>query len=69
MFKILIIDDYCKECGICVEFCPVKILRIGDKINTFKYHVVEVTDEDKCIGCMLCERYCPDFAIYVEERR
>ena len=55
------IPDWCKACGICVAFCPVKILKLeNDKIV--------VTDQDKCTNCMLCEMRCPDFAIYLEEQ-
>jgi 2-oxoglutarate ferredoxin oxidoreductase subunit delta len=51
---------WCKGCGICVTFCPTKILELkSDKIC--------VTDEDKCIYCGQCELRCPDYAIYLEE--
>jgi len=51
---------WCKGCGICVAFCPVKILELKkDKIH--------ITDKEKCIKCGLCELRCPDFAIYLEE--
>ena len=67
MPRVIINEDLCKECRICVEFCPVKIIEIGEKVNKYGYHVAEVTDESKCILCYLCERYCPEFAILVDK--
>ncbi len=52
--------SWCKGCGICVEFCPVKILEV-------KREKIHVTDYEKCIKCGLCELRCPDFAIFLEE--
>lgn len=54
-----ITQKYCKGCGICVAFCPKKILALDDKGKIF------VTDPDKCIACGQCELRCPDFAIKV----
>ncbi len=67
MPKIIIDVDCCKSCGICVELCPMKILRISNNVNKYGYRYVEVIDESKCTGCRICERYCPDFAIYIAD--
>ena len=58
--KLLIKTEYCKGCGICVEFCPSKILYMYDE----KVHIKEM---DNCIKCGLCELRCPDYAIYLIE--
>lgn len=51
---------WCKGCGICVAFCPKKVLKItGVK--------AEITNEDGCLKCGICESLCPDFAIYLVE--
>ena len=55
------IKAWCKGCGICVAFCPVKIL-------TLENDKVKVTEPEKCISCGLCEMRCPDFAIYLEDQ-
>ncbi len=58
----------CKGCGICIDVCPVKILEFSPEFNDKGYHYPRVKEgmEDKCIACRLCERYCPDMAVYVE---
>ena len=56
--RIEIIENYCKGCHICVEFCPKQVLEM-------KGFVVAVKNQEACIKCMQCELRCPDFAIKV----
>jgi 2-oxoglutarate ferredoxin oxidoreductase subunit delta len=56
--------DCCKGCGICVEFCPPKVLKLSDQFNDHGYHPPIVVNEEACTGCDLCGLYCPDFAVY-----
>jgi 2-oxoglutarate ferredoxin oxidoreductase subunit delta len=51
--------DWCKGCGICVHFCPKKVLALDDEGK-----VVAARPKD-CICCGLCEMRCPDLAIEV----
>ncbi|MBU1022649.1 4Fe-4S binding protein, partial [bacterium] len=30
-------EDRCKGCSLCVEFCPVNVLRLADRINAMGY--------------------------------
>ena len=60
-FHLTVIPERCKDCGICIAFCPQKILRAGADGKP------ELTDPDACSGCKQCEYYCPDFAIYVDK--
>lgn len=57
--KIAINRDWCKGCGICVHFCPTKVLELDAREKS-----APVRPED-CICCMMCERRCPDLAIAV----
>jgi 2-oxoglutarate ferredoxin oxidoreductase subunit delta len=59
--ELVINRDWCKGCGICIAFCPKKVLEL-DKLDK----VVAVRPED-CICCRLCELRCPDLAIEVIE--
>jgi 2-oxoglutarate ferredoxin oxidoreductase subunit delta len=51
--------EWCKGCGICVEFCPKNVLALNDQDKA-----VAVRLED-CIACRLCEYRCPDLAISI----
>ena len=51
-------EKYCKGCGICVTFCPAKVLAL----ENFK---VKAIKPEACVKCMQCELRCPDFAIRV----
>ena len=62
-FDVDFYSDWCKACGICIAFCPKKIIRAGKNGKPM------VDDPDACIGCRFCEVHCPDFAITVSVRR
>lgn len=68
MAKIIIDPKVCKGCGLCTEYCPKKILRIGGNVNAAGYAVAECIDEKACIGCGCCYTVCPDCAITVTDK-
>ena len=51
--------EWCKGCGICIEFCAKKVLEM-DELDK----AVPVRTED-CVVCRLCEMRCPDLAINI----
>ncbi|MDY6029225.1 MAG: 4Fe-4S binding protein [Acidaminococcaceae bacterium] len=59
--SLKIITKRCKGCGICVAFCPKKVLQVSE------IEKVEAVNEKDCIKCGQCEMRCPDFAIFVEK--
>ena len=57
--ELTINREWCKGCGICVEFCPTKVLALDE---CDKAVAVRLSD---CIACRLCELRCPDLAVRV----
>ena len=62
-----IIEERCKGCGFCVEFCPRDVLIMSKDTNAKGYHPPECVNDTDCMNCGLCALLCPDFAIYVED--
>ena len=69
MKKVVVLREYCKSCGLCVNVCPKGVLAIGDKANQKGYYSVAVIDESKCISCAMCSVVCPDLALEVSRKR
>lgn len=59
-YSVIIIEKNCKQCGICSQLCPTQVLK--QELGCCPV----VVNKDACIGCMMCQMRCPDFAIEVE---
>jgi 2-oxoglutarate ferredoxin oxidoreductase subunit delta len=62
---IIVNENRCKGCGLCINFCPKKVLGTADHLNPKGYYPVTMTDKSNCIGCAICARVCPDVALSV----
>ena len=51
--------EECKGCGLCVEACPPKAIRIGDRLNHCGYRAAMYTGAG-CTGCGICFMACPE---------
>ena len=67
--EIVVIEDRCKGCSFCIEFCPRDVLEQDTKLNVRGAHVPRVKDSALCVGCGVCEEICPDFAIFLVEKK
>jgi 2-oxoglutarate ferredoxin oxidoreductase subunit delta len=68
MSRIVVDEQYCKGCGLCVEACPHHIIVLDpNKITAKGYHPAMLTDESACTACENCALMCPDVAITVEK--
>ncbi len=66
---IVVLEDRCKGCSFCIEFCPRDVLEQGMKLNVRGVRAPEVRNPDLCVGCGVCEEICPDLAIFLVEKR
>lgn len=62
---LLILDERCKACGMCVSACPCNTLALGSTLNAQGYAFVMQAAPEKCIKCNICRIVCPDVAIGV----
>jgi len=66
---VIIKQDLCKACGLCIEFCPKKVLQKGKAISSMGYEFTVYCGEG-CIGCGTCFYVCPEpDAITVIQRK
>jgi 2-oxoglutarate ferredoxin oxidoreductase subunit delta len=65
---VILIEDRCKGCTYCIEFCPRKVFEQGKKLNQIGIHPPRIKDSSLCVGCGVCEEICPDFAIFLVDK-
>ncbi|MCC8176176.1 MAG: 4Fe-4S binding protein [Bacteroidales bacterium] len=63
---VVINEERCKGCDLCVVACPVTVLALKAKeVNDRGYHFAFAENPDACIGCAQCAAVCPDGCITV----
>jgi 2-oxoglutarate ferredoxin oxidoreductase subunit delta len=65
--RIVVDENLCKGCGLCITVCPKDVIRIQtDRLTPKGYHPASLLDpEGACTGCAICSVICPDAAITV----
>mgnify|MGYP001160588402 FL=1 len=67
--EIMVLEERCKGCGFCVEYCPHGVLVVATKYNAKGYHPPEIVKAELCVNCGFCRMICPEFAIYTYESK
>ncbi|HID25578.1 MAG TPA: 4Fe-4S dicluster domain-containing protein [Thermoplasmata archaeon] len=62
---IIVNENWCKGCNICITRCPVNALEESDKLNRRGVYPPRLKENNNCNFCRLCELLCPDLAIMV----
>ena len=50
----------CKQCGICIDFCPREVLATDTDGK------VQAVNPEACTGCLICELLCPELSIIID---
>jgi 2-oxoglutarate ferredoxin oxidoreductase subunit delta len=51
--------DECKGCGLCLEACPPKVVRLTERLNHYGYKTAVYVGAG-CTGCGICFMVCPE---------
>lgn len=63
---VVVDQERCKGCNLCVVSCPSDVLELqSKKINEKGYHYVYMKNPEACIGCANCGLVCPDAVLTV----
>lgn len=66
---VIVADERCKGCGLCVDVCPPRVLTLDERfVNVMGHHVVRLTDAEACTSCAKCARVCPDAVLTIYAR-
>jgi 2-oxoglutarate ferredoxin oxidoreductase subunit delta len=57
--KVVVREDECKGCGLCIEACPEQVLVEMRHLNRMGYHPAGYTGAG-CTGCGYCFYQCPE---------
>ncbi len=75
--KIIIKEEYCKGCDLCIELCPMKVFEKSNIPSSRGYFIPIPKHVEKCTAlklskikdaCRYCEKICPDFAIEIDTK-
>ena len=62
---IIIANERCKGCGVCIDNCPVNTIALSKEVNGKGYNYAYMANPENCTGCTNCATVCPDSCISV----
>ena len=57
--NVVINVEECKGCGLCVDSCPPKCLKLAAGLSAYGVHPAQY-DGQGCTGCGICFYCCPE---------
>ncbi len=57
--QIKIDNSLCRNCRLCLEMCTGKVFEEKDEIGESGFKIKAAVYPEKCVGCGLCELFCP----------
>lgn len=57
--KVVVNEDECKGCSLCVAICPEQVLSLQKHFNSMGFHPAGYSGEG-CTGCGQCFYQCPE---------
>jgi len=62
---VVIDEEICKGCGLCVSVCGRSAMGFAQKINSRGFHPAFLLRPEECTGCAHCALMCPDACITI----
>ena len=63
--KLLLRPERCKECSLCINFCPDSALEYSESFNDLGHRPVRWKGE--CRLCGICYTVCPDYVFEITD--
>lgn len=64
---IVVADDRCTGCTLCVADCPYDALEMVPREDDSKYRQLAILRDDRCVSCGVCIGSCPTEALTLGE--
>jgi 2-oxoglutarate ferredoxin oxidoreductase subunit delta len=67
--RVHVLAERCKECGLCINYCPTDVLVYTEDINArgYRYPMVADGKDNACVHCQFCNMICPELAIFTTD--
>ncbi|MFA5468000.1 MAG: 4Fe-4S dicluster domain-containing protein [Sphaerochaetaceae bacterium] len=60
MNRVVVENELCKGCAVCVAECPQQALIMGTELNSLGYNYVLFLPAKGCTACTYCFLNCPE---------